>query len=92
MRLILHTIVASYLVVLPLYASDFPSDDKCGYFRLLQEWPTRVPIVAEHLRRLIAKDSVTGRVPASQFMQKAKEFRIFDGNSIVALSKQLATE
>jgi hypothetical protein len=34
---------------MPLYASDFPFEDKRGYFRLLVEWHKRSERVKEHL-------------------------------------------
>ena len=59
------------LIILPVFAADYPLPDKRTFFRILQEWPLKVDTLVEQLRTLIAKNSVTGRVPAKQFVKTA---------------------
>jgi len=46
---IVGTFVNMALILLPLYASDFPYEDKRNYFRLLVEWHKRTPRVTERI-------------------------------------------
>ena len=78
LRLVLTTIVSVPLIALPLFATDFPSPDKRGFFKIMQEWPMRVEPLVESIRLAIAENSVTGRVPASQFSIVASRINLYD--------------
>ena len=48
LKCILTIFVNIALILLPLYASDYPSIDKRGYFKLLVQWAKRTQSVVEH--------------------------------------------
>lgn len=50
LTLILVTLVSVALVVLPLFASDYPIKDKTEYLRILAEWPLLVEPLVDYLR------------------------------------------
>jgi|LauGreDrversion4_2_1035121.scaffolds.fasta_scaffold635228_1 hypothetical protein len=47
LKLILITVVTVALVVLPLFACDYPMQDKTRLFKILQDWPMKVDILVE---------------------------------------------
>jgi hypothetical protein len=50
LKLILTTVVTAALIILPVFAADYPLPDKRTYFRILQEWPVKVDLLIEQLR------------------------------------------
>ena len=47
LRCILSIFVNISLTLLPLYASDFPLQDRRKYYKLLMQWTRRSPKVVE---------------------------------------------
>ena len=68
LRLIVVTLVSVALVVLPLFASDYPLKDKTEYLRILTQWPPLVEPIVDMLIKEISEKSVTGRVHVKQFI------------------------
>ena len=62
------TLVSVALVVLPLFASDYPMKDKAEYLRILKQWPPLVEPVVDLLIKELSEKSVTGRVHVKQFI------------------------
>jgi hypothetical protein len=72
---IVTTFVNISLILLPLYASDFPSADKGNFFRLLVEWNKRRDRVVQHFfaefTGLSKELNPLGRVSIKEFVDKA---------------------
>jgi hypothetical protein len=73
---IVSTIANVSLILLPLYASDFPSGDKRHYFKLLVDWHHRCPLVIEHLVNELIEDKT--QLSATEFIAKAQKLDMFE--------------
>lgn len=81
----LHCIISTFtnlaLVLLPLYASNFPNSDKRQYIILLVEWQKRCSRVIEHFVSEFKggiRSKITNSISVEQFINKAKELDIFE--------------
>ena len=92
LNLILVTVVSVALVVLPIFAADFPSTDRLNIIRILVEWPKKADKLCEKLRLDIQQDSITGRVHANQFIAKATALGIYDTWVLRQLSRKIEVE
>ena len=83
------TFVNIALILLPLYASDFPSDNKCNYFRLLVEWHKRSKRVVEHFVSEITGRELNplGRVSIKDFIERTQRLDIFEVMMIRQVTK-----
>lgn len=88
---IVQTFVNVSLILLPLYASDFPSSDKRAYFRLLVEWHKRSPRVAESLLTEFTGFSKAlnplGHCSIQDFIDKSRRADIFEIMMIRQMAK-----
>jgi len=87
---VVTTFVNLSLILLPLYASDFPSDNKGNYFRLLVEWHKRSKRVIEHFVSELSGRQISGahgRVSVKDFVERAQRLDIFEVMMIRQIAK-----
>ena len=81
LKCIVSIFVNLALVLLPLYAADFPSDDKSAYLKTIIQWSNRSQQVINHYITEFTNyelQSMSGRVSGRQFIEKSKELQIFN--------------
>ena len=92
LKCILTIFVNIALILLPLYASDYPSIDKRGYFKLLVQWAKRTQSVVDHYMTEFKGGqfvtSVTGPITVLDFIQKSKQLEIFNVLQIREVAKK----
>ena len=90
MQCIVSTFVNISLILLPLYASDFPSAGKGNFYRLLIEWNKRRERVVQHLLTefvgLSKELNPLSRVSVKDFIEKSQRLEIFE----VLMIRQIA--
>ena len=82
LKCILSIFVNLALVLLPLYASDYPFTDKKNYNRLLVQWTKRSQSVIDHYISMFKGGeelaAATGRISMRQFIDSCKKHDIFN--------------
>ena len=92
LRCIISIFVNIALILLPLYAADYPSVDKNDYFKLLSQWSKRSQQVINHYITEFKggqfSEAVSGRISVMQFVEKAKKLEIFNVLQIREVAKK----
>merc|ERR1712083_60403 len=93
LRCIVSIFVNLALVLLPLYAVDYPSVDKRDYMKLLIQWSKRCnQVISHYISEFKGGDfsnqSMSGRISAIQFIEKAQELQIFNVLQIREVAKK----
>ena len=91
LKCIVSIFVNLALVLLPLYAVDYPSDDKSAYLKTIIQWSNRSQQVINHYITEFTNyelQSLSGRVSGLQFIEKSKELQIFNVLQIREVAKK----
>lgn len=78
LKSILSIFVNISLTLLPIFASDFPSEDRHQFYLFLMKWFKIAPKVVDHYIDLFGGAPITMR----DFISKCEEHKIFDVLSI----------
>ena len=77
---------------MPLYASDYPSIDKRGYFKLLVQWAKRTQAVVEHymteFRGSSFNSNLNGPITVLEFIKRTRQLEIFNVLQIREIAKK----
>lgn len=91
LRCIVSIFVNLALVLIPLYASDFPSNDKRAYYKLLLQWTKRSQAVTENLLSEFkggpGSKNLSGRISMQTFIDSAKRLEIYDVLQVREMAK-----
>ena len=95
LRQILSIFVNISLKLLPVYASDFPPQDKRSYFKFLVQWARRSQAVIDHfICKFKQNENATNsksRISMRRFVEACKEQDIFNVLSIREVAKSTNT-
>ena len=91
LRCIVSIMVNIALILIPLYASDFPSSDKRTYYKLLLQWTKRSQAVIDNLLSEFkggpGSKNMSGRISMQNFIDTAKRLNLYDVLSVRELAK-----
>ena len=85
LRSLLSIFVNISLTLLPIFASDFPPEDRRQFYLFLMQWFKIAPKVIDHYVDLFGDGPITMR----NFISKCEEHNIFDVLSIREVAKEL---
>ena len=88
LRCILSIFVNISLTLLPIYASDFPPEDRRKFYKFLMQWTKRTPIVIDHYLALFKGGPITMR----DFIESCERHKVFDVLSIREVAKLTVSE
>ena len=83
-RCILSIFVNISLTLLPIYASDYPPQDRRKYYKFLMQWTRRSGAVIDHFMGLITHDSIK----MLKFISACEEHNVFNVQGIRDVAKR----
>mmetsp|Transcript_30591 Transcript_30591/g.37736 ORF Transcript_30591/g.37736 Transcript_30591/m.37736 type:complete len:158 (+) Transcript_30591:610-1083(+) len=87
LRCILSIFVNISLTLLPIYASDYPLEDRRKFYKLLMQWTRRTPIVIDHYLSLFKNG---GPVTMKAFIEGSAQYDVFNVLAIREVAKRTA--
>ena len=83
LRCILSIFVNISLTLLPIYASDFPPEDRRKFYKFLMQWTKRTPIVIDHYLALFKGGPITMK----EFITACEKHDVFNVLEIRKVAK-----